>query len=79
MQGGSGYAATVRLRYLDSELGGCDENNLALWRNNGSGWVRQSSPTRNLIANWVEQGGVTVFSDWAISDLNVLYLPLISR
>ena len=65
--GGSGYAATLRLHYLDSELNGNSESTLQLWRNNGSSWNAQGATSRDSSNNWVEYAGVTQFSPWAIS------------
>jgi len=65
--GGSGYAATLRLRYLDSELNGNSESTLQLWRDDGSAWTAQGASSRNSTDNWVEYSGVTQFSPWAIS------------
>ncbi len=65
--GGSGYTATLRLHYLDSELNGNDESTLQLWRNNGTNWTPQGATNRNTIQNWVEYTGVTQFSPWTIS------------
>jgi len=68
--GGSGYSATVRLHYLDAELNGNTEESLALWRWNGSEWLKQNSITRDTTANWVQSADVTDFSPWAISGVN---------
>lgn len=67
--GGSGYVATLRLHYLDSELNGNNESSLQLWRNNGTNWTMQGVTTRNTTDNWVEYAGVTQFSPWALSQL----------
>lgn len=67
--GGSGYMATLRLHYLDSELNGNDETMLQLWRNDGTNWTAQGVTSRNTTDNWVEYAGVTQFSPWAISQL----------
>ena len=68
--GGSDYSATVRLHYLDSELNGNDEANLALWRDDGSAWTNVGKSSADTAANWVEQSGVTTFSPWALSGVN---------
>ncbi len=67
--GGSGYTATLRLRYLDPELNGNSESTLQLWRNNGTAWTAQGATSRDSANNWVEYAGVTAFSPWAISGL----------
>jgi hypothetical protein len=74
--GGSGYAATLRLRYLDSELNGNNESTLQLWRNNGSTWTAQGATSRDSFNNWVEYAGVTQFSPWAISGLAPTAAPV---
>lgn len=65
--GGSGYTATLRLHYLDSELNGNNESTLQLWRNDGSSWTPQGVTNRDTVQNWVEYSGVTQFSPWTIS------------
>ncbi|MEW6126674.1 MAG: C25 family cysteine peptidase [Acidobacteriota bacterium] len=64
--GGIGYAATLRLRYLDSEIGSLNENNLHLWRYNGSAWEDKNG-TVNTANNYVEATGISTFSPWAIA------------
>jgi len=70
--GGTNFAATVRLHYLDSELpSGANEATLQLWRETGTTWTVQGA-TSHLDdgagdANWVELTGVTLFSPWAIA------------
>lgn len=65
--GGSGYTATLRLHYLDSELNGNNESSLQLWRNDGSNWTPQGATNRNTTENWVEYSNVTQFSPWTVS------------
>jgi hypothetical protein len=70
--GGTGYSATLRLHYLNSELNGNNENsaNFDLWRHNGvNTWQRQVKTANNAAdtANWVEKSGVTQFSAWTIA------------
>ena len=67
--GGSGYAATLRLRYFDLELNGNTESSLQLWRYDGTAWTAQGATSRDTSNNWVEYTGVTQFSPWAISGL----------
>jgi hypothetical protein len=68
--GGSGFAATVRLHYLDVELNGNTEGALHLWRLNGS-WTDQdptgASTTRDTTADWVQQTSIGTFSDWTLA------------
>ena len=66
--GGSGYSATVRLHYLDSELNGNTEDNLVLWRYNGTAWESAGRSAFDTTDNWVALDGVTEFSPWALSD-----------
>jgi len=68
--GGSGYSATLRLHYLDSELNGNNESTLLLWRNDGTNWITQGATNRNTTDNWVEYAGVTQFSPWTFSSSN---------
>jgi hypothetical protein len=65
--GGSGFSATVRLHYLDTELNGNVEVDLGLWRS-GAAWARQGrTGAVNVANNWVELSGVTQFSPWTLS------------
>lgn len=64
--------ATVRLRYIDSELNSNTEATLDLWRKDATlGWQDKSQTARNDDMsgeqNWVELAGVIQFSDWVIS------------
>jgi hypothetical protein len=65
--GGSGYTATLRLHYLDSELNGNSEGMLQLWRNNGSTWNAQGPGFIDLTQNWIQSAGITEFSPWTIA------------
>ena len=51
--GGSGYTATLRLRYADADLNGNAENTLELWRYNGGDWETHGATARAANANWV--------------------------
>ena len=62
----SGFAATLRLHYLDSELNGNNESTLELYRNDGSNWSPQGASARDTVNNWVEYNGVTQFSPWTL-------------
>jgi hypothetical protein len=73
--GASGFSATLRLHYLDSELNGNAEAGLDLWRNNGSAWnrvVKTNADVVNAPNKWIESGAVTAFSPWTLAtNLNV--------
>jgi hypothetical protein len=64
--GGSGYSATVRLCYLDTELGANTESQLHLWRRDGTTWADQVGAV-DAVNNHVEVSGVTAFSPWAVA------------
>lgn len=64
--GGSGWAATLRLHYQDAELNGNGEATLGLWRKSAS-WANLGANTRNATDNWVELTGIAQFSPWVIS------------
>jgi hypothetical protein len=71
--GGSGFSATLRLRYKDSELhlaNGATENNLYILKNISGSWVKQTRSAIDTTNNWVETSGVSSFSDWTISGNN---------
>ncbi|MDQ5846908.1 MAG: Ig-like domain-containing protein [Acidobacteriota bacterium] len=65
--GGSGYSATLRLRYLEGELNGNVESQLDLWRFNGATFIDEQQTARDAVNNWVEKSGVTAFSDWTFA------------
>ena len=64
--GGSGFTATLRLHYLDSELNGNTEANLNLRRFNGS-WQSVLPSVVDTTNNWVESNAVTGFSQWTLA------------
>jgi hypothetical protein len=77
--GTNAVSATVRLHYLDGELNNNSEGTLDLWRKS-TGWMDQD-PTQVLTTrhddtsgdqNWVEQTGVTQFSDWTLANHNIV-------
>ena len=66
--GGSGYTATLRLHYQDSELNGNTEGaSLSLFRFNGSVWHKEGQTAFDTANNWVEKTGVTQFSPWTMN------------
>jgi hypothetical protein len=67
--GGSGYSATLRLRYANDELTDMNEIFLRLWRFNGTRYALQGGAVQTDATNpYVWRSGVTEFSPWAISD-----------
>ena len=64
--GGSGISATVKLRYLQTEVGGADENQFILWKNLVP-WTPQGG-TVDTANNFVSLSGVSSFSEWAIAE-----------
>ena len=67
--GGSGYAATLRLHYLDAELNGNDESSLNLWFKDGSSYVDSGSTASNNSDNWIEKSGLTSLSaTWTLAN-----------
>jgi hypothetical protein len=66
---GTGYEATLTVYYNDSEVINFinGDNNLKLWRFNGSDWVLKGG-TVDPVANTVTLAGVNEFSLWALSD-----------
>jgi hypothetical protein len=66
--GGSGFTATLRLRYKDSEAVGLTESTFELWRYGGASWVSPAgSAMRDTTANWVEENSISTFSPWTIA------------
>ena len=69
---GTNSLATVRLRYIDSELNNNSEATLDLWRKDATfGWQDKSQTMRHDDMsgeqNWVELAGVLQFSDWTLA------------
>jgi predicted outer membrane repeat protein len=68
--GGSGIAATVRLRYVDpGELSGITESRLLLWKDTtgSNNWVAQGG-TVDTAGNHVTHTGISGFSSWAVAE-----------
>lgn len=68
--GGTNLAATVRLRYLESELNGNGENDgpvctLTLWKKTGTTWSTQGSSACSSTENWAETA-TSSFSQWTL-------------
>jgi hypothetical protein len=66
--GGTGYSATLQLRYRNTDLNGNTESILNLWRKDGSTWNNQGAVTHDPTNNWVRQTGITQFSPWTIAN-----------
>jgi CSLREA domain-containing protein len=68
--GGAGFTATLKLRYLDSELvgPGITESRLVEWKNvGGTTWTAQGGAV-DTTNNFVSLPGVTSFSEWALAE-----------
>jgi hypothetical protein len=66
--GGSGISSTMRLRYKDAEAPGLDETTFELWRYAAPNWVSPAGgATRDTVQNWVQETGITQFSQWTIA------------
>jgi hypothetical protein len=64
---GPGFLYTMRLPYAQSEVRG-DEATYTIWENSGAGWVDVGlGVPPDTAANFVQQSGLTSFSDWAIA------------
>ncbi len=60
---------TVRLAYAESEVRvGQIESDFRLWRNDGLRWRDQGVNSSNSGDNWVEQTGISSWSDWTIAE-----------
>jgi hypothetical protein len=69
---GGPLTATVRLAYDDSELrAGMDELQLSLWRYKTTpppaAWVDESVLQFSTTENWVEQAGISSWSNWTLA------------
>jgi hypothetical protein len=66
--GGSGYTATLRLHYNDSDLNGNAEALLDFWRFNGASWSRVTKTLADpAVGNWIQTSAVTQFSPWTLA------------
>jgi uncharacterized repeat protein (TIGR01451 family) len=75
--GGAGFAATVKLRYIDpAELSGpgITESRLALWKNVGGVLWTPQGGVPDSANDFVSLAGVTSFSEWAIAEASDLTL-----
>jgi hypothetical protein len=76
---GSGYSATLRLHYRDSDLAGLSEPSINPWRLVGTVWQVQPSSAASAAQNWVERAGVTGPGDWGLAAPHRLFLPTLQR
>jgi RHS repeat-associated protein len=65
--GGTGFSATLRLHYADTELSGNTESTLELWKLAGGAWSAQGKAGNDATDDWVEQSGISSFSDWTLA------------
>jgi hypothetical protein len=64
----AGLNATLRFQYLDAELNGLAESSLTLWKSpDNTTWTNQGFSSRDITANFVEQGGIADFSRWTLA------------
>jgi hypothetical protein len=80
--GGVDYLASLRLRYLDDEVGARSEDALSLWRLDGAKqrWIPQGRTGNDTTQNWVElAGAMTGRAQWAIAPSFQVWMPLIRR
>lgn len=70
--GGDAFSARISLHYADSELAPDipmdKEDQLQLWRYNGTRWVLYPKISYDIVQNWVASDGVTDFSNWALTN-----------
>ncbi|MCB0521858.1 MAG: hypothetical protein KDD27_23150, partial [Saprospiraceae bacterium] len=64
----TGLDATMRFHYLDSELNGIPESDLAPFRFNGISWDNYPVSASDLSVNWVETQNVDAFSKWTLAN-----------
>ncbi|MCZ6777211.1 MAG: T9SS type A sorting domain-containing protein [Ignavibacteria bacterium] len=72
--GAPGFIYTLRLPYEQTEVRGT-EANYVFWKNPGTGWLNAGSLVVDTSDNYVQQIGLTGFSDWAIAE-NDAALPI---
>src|SRR5437764_2804292 len=68
--GASGFTATLRLHYLDSELNGNTEALLDLWRFDGTKWQRVTKTGADILTannKWIESSLVSQLSPWTLA------------
>lgn len=69
---GGGFTYTLRLPYEQSEVRGV-EGAYSLWRKGTATWINQgSSGSPDTVNNYVQQSGLTSFSDWMIGSQRIV-------
>jgi len=62
------YTASLRLHYEDDELNGNTENDMALWKYDGTQWLPFGKTANNSSTNYIEQSGITSMTGrWTMS------------
>jgi len=70
--------ATLRLKYLEAELNGLDENSLVFWKSpDDKSWLPNGATNINIAANYVELTGVNTLSKWTLSRPPATVLPIL--
>ncbi len=72
----SGFNATFRFSYFESELNGHDETELELYKDTSGGvgdemWAIQTPVTLDIANNWVEKSGIDGFSPWTLASTSI--------
>lgn len=65
----TGLNATLRIYYFDAEKNSLDENTFELYKSDDEvNWANMGHLSRDASLNYVEQGGLTSFSRWTLSN-----------
>ena len=77
-KGGTGWTATLRLHYRETDLNGRREGDLQPWRFDPAlrRWIEQPRTGANVEDNWVERRGVTSFGEWGLTTRYKTYVAL---
>ncbi len=63
----TGFTTSITFSYLNY-LGSLNENNLRIYRNDGSGWLMWADYTLDTINHTITANNVTEFSDWTTGE-----------
>lgn len=76
----AGLNATLRVRYFDAELNGLVETDLSMWKSTdvGTTWTDMSFSTRDAVANYVEQTGLSDLSRWTLFAMTPIPVRFVS-